>query len=163
MADNVENSAEAGNKQMTDIAFMAECFKYLQGPFNVDLPAMAEKLGYKNPASVGNRLRAIKKKWGIGVPEGAETGTDPSPATTPKTPRKGAKAARGPIKAKPEADGEDSKAAGSPAKRGRKPAANGGRKRKASETNKENEEPKTENETATEAPETTKEAEEEAA
>ncbi|EFE34090.1 uncharacterized protein ARB_07041 [Trichophyton benhamiae CBS 112371] len=162
MADNVENSAEAGNKQLSDIAFMAECFKYLQGPFNVDLPAVAEQLGYKNPASVGNRLRAIKKKWGIGVAEGAETGADTtSPATTPKTPRKGAKATRGPIKAKPEVEGEDSKAGGSPAKRGRKPAANGGQKRKASETNKENEEPKTENDAA--APETTKETEEEAA
>ncbi|EGD92677.1 hypothetical protein TESG_00249 [Trichophyton tonsurans CBS 112818] len=139
---------------------MAECFKFLQGPFNVDLPAMAEKLGYKNPASVGNRLRAIKKKWGISASESAETGADTtSPAATPKTPRKGAKAARGLIKAKPEVDGEDSKAGGSPAKRGRKPSANGGRKRKASETNKENEEPKTENETATE----TKEAEEEVA
>ncbi|EFR00823.1 hypothetical protein MGYG_03827 [Nannizzia gypsea CBS 118893] len=142
MADNTENSGEPGSKQVTDIAFMAECFKHLQGPFNVDLPAMAESLGYKNPASVGNRLRAIKKKWGIGATDGTEGGTENgSPATTPKTPRKGAKAARGPIKVKPEVDGEE-KPAGSPAKRGRKPAANGGRKRKTAETDdKENEEP----------------------
>ncbi|KAM5468713.1 hypothetical protein MauCBS54593_004708 [Microsporum audouinii] len=149
MADTtVENSGEAPSKQTSDIAFMAECFKHLQGPFNVDLPAMAEALGYKNHNSVGNRLRAIKKKWGIGTGDGAEAGSEgTSAATTPKTPRKGAKAARGPVKAKAETDGEEAKANGSPAKRGRKPAANGGRKRKtanATADEKENVDPATE-------------------
>ncbi|KAK2830992.1 hypothetical protein FQN49_007107, partial [Arthroderma sp. PD_2] len=57
MADNTtENAGENTGKQLTDIAFMAECFKHLQGPFIVDLPAVAEGLGYKNHNSVGNRL-----------------------------------------------------------------------------------------------------------
>ncbi|KAF3479819.1 uncharacterized protein GIQ15_06795 [Arthroderma uncinatum] len=145
MADTNENSGENSGKQMTDIAFMAECFKHLNGPFNVDLAAVAEGLGYKNHNSVGNRLRAIKKKWGIGAADGAEAGADGATPAAPKTPRKGPKAARGPLKAKAEGDEEEAKPSGSPAKRGRKPAANGGgRKRKtaAASNEKENVDPK---------------------
>ena len=68
--------------------------------------AVAAALEYKNSASVANRIRALKKKFDLQVTcTMGSTNQSGSPNTTPtSTPRKGAKAARGPIKAKPEAD-----------------------------------------------------------
>lgn len=114
--------------------------------FQVDINAVATALGYGNPNSAANRVRSLKKKFnlqitpvsGSGVLNGTPaiddgaTGTPKPTPASPKTPRKGAKAARGPAKAKaPPADGEEASPATTPAKRGRKPGSGAGRKPKA--------------------------------
>lgn len=84
----------------------------------VDISKVAEALKYKNPASVANRIRVLKKQFGLDIT--CSNGT--ANGTTSGSPRKGAKTAqsRGPVKAT--GDGNDVPT--TPAKkRGRKPKA----------------------------------------
>ncbi|KAK2746198.1 hypothetical protein FQN57_003320 [Myotisia sp. PD_48] len=137
MADT-QNGEEATHPRNSDMVFLAECFKHLVSPANVDCAAVAKALEYQNEKSVANRLRALKKKLGIATPGATTNGNaEATPVvTSPKTPRKGAKAARGPIKAKlePSSEGEEAKSPTTPAKRGRKPGTGAGRKRKTAPT-----------------------------
>jgi hypothetical protein len=91
--------------------------------------AVAAALDYKNSASVGNRIRALKKKFDLQVTcTAGPVNQNSSPTTTPTpTPRKGAKAGRGPIKAKPEASSTNGESKPDQPKQKRTP----GRKRKA--------------------------------
>lgn len=85
----------------------------------VDISKVAAALNYKNPVSVANRIRVLKKQFGLEIScsNGSANG-----ANFTGSPRKGAKAAqsRGPIKAT--ADGSDAPTTAGK-KRGRKPKA----------------------------------------
>ncbi|PGH17708.1 hypothetical protein AJ80_04716 [Polytolypa hystricis UAMH7299] len=130
MADTHDTAAESINKieekGKSDAIFMMECLKHLQTPAAIDVQAVATALGYKNSASVGNRIRALKKKFDLNVSCTNSSGSSvasPSAGSGPNTPRKakGAKANRGPIKAKPEPTSSDeAKGKGGMAVKGRR-------------------------------------------
>lgn len=66
------------------------------------MKGVAAALNYKNSASVGNRIRVLKKKFDLKVGTTASTaaaGADGAPGPATISPRKGAAANRGPAKA----------------------------------------------------------------
>ena len=90
-------------------------------------------LNYKNPASVGNRINRLKKKFEIQLTcsNAAANANNGSAATG--TGRKGAKARRGPVKAKaaPTGDATEGEQVETPKKKpGRKPGPKAAPKKK---------------------------------
>ncbi|PGH18820.1 hypothetical protein AJ79_00233 [Helicocarpus griseus UAMH5409] len=136
MADTKNNAVEGADSKdgkaanASDAIFMMECLKHLQTPATIDITAVAAAMGYGNTGSVANRIREIRKKFNLQQHLSCTTNSSSNGATA--TPRKGAKANRGPIKAKAESTeegGEEPKA--EKANPGRKPGAKRGRKPKA--------------------------------
>ncbi|EER27458.1 hypothetical protein D8B26_006475 [Coccidioides posadasii str. Silveira] len=136
MADTTVNSTEAVSTKVTDEMFMMECFKHIQTPAVVDVSGVAKVLNYSNPVSVSNRLSRLKKKFNLRIStttgpmqlgDDGDVASVVAAATATSTPRKGARATKGPIKAKAATTGDESKSE-SPSKPARK--AGGGRKRK---------------------------------
>ncbi|PGH06052.1 hypothetical protein GX51_02643 [Blastomyces parvus] len=127
-ANNAPGEAADSKKKEASAIFMMECLKHLQTPATIDVSAVAKALNYTNPMSVANRIRNIQKQFDLQQHLTCSTNSASGGATTP---RKGAKASSGPIKAKKEPSeegGEDVKA--DKAKPGRKPGAKRGRKPK---------------------------------
>ncbi|KAL2369137.1 hypothetical protein RJ035_006701 [Blastomyces gilchristii] len=128
-ANNGPGDVADSKKKETDAIFIMECLKHLQTPARIDVSAVAKALKYKNPISVANRIREIRKQFNLQQHLTCSTNSANGGATTP---RKGAKTSTGPIKAKKEPSkegGEDVK--GEKMKPGRKPGAKRGRKPKA--------------------------------
>ncbi|KAL1959060.1 hypothetical protein VTO42DRAFT_3301 [Malbranchea cinnamomea] len=102
MADTNENVGEASGKAASDAIFMMECLKHVQNPITIDINAVAAALNYKNSISVANRIRVLKKQFGLEVScvRGPVSGGENSAGS----PRKGAKTAQscGPVKANEE-------------------------------------------------------------
>ncbi|KAF9886627.1 hypothetical protein FE257_011267 [Aspergillus nanangensis] len=65
MAPIVKASPEGDTINNNDAVFVFECLKNLDDSKNVDLAAVAGALQYTNVASVGNRFRAIRKRYGF--------------------------------------------------------------------------------------------------
>ncbi|PGH33816.1 hypothetical protein GX50_03385 [[Emmonsia] crescens] len=134
MADTNGSAGEAADfkGKATDAIFMMECLKHLQTPATIDVSAVAKALNYGNPGSVANRIRVIRKQFNLQQHLTCSTNSANGGAATP---RKGAKASTGPIKAKmgpSEEASEDGKT--EKAKPGKKPGAKRGRKPKAAVT-----------------------------
>ncbi|EEH02870.1 conserved hypothetical protein [Histoplasma capsulatum G186AR] len=130
MADTNDSAGDVADSKgkASDAIFMMECLKHLQTPATIDVSAVAKALKYKNPMSVANRIREIRKQFNL---QQHLTCSANSANGGTATPRKGAKASTGPIKAKveiPEEGTEGAKA--EKAKPGRKPGAKRGRKPK---------------------------------
>ncbi|KAK2766233.1 hypothetical protein FQN54_007749 [Arachnomyces sp. PD_36] len=123
MAKEIDEAPTEGIKA-EDAIFMAECLKHLQTTANIDINGVAAALNYKNSASVANRIRVLKKKFDLKV--GCTTAANPDGAgSATNSPRKGAAANRGPIKAAAatdDGDGAETKSgSGAGAKRTRTP------------------------------------------
>ncbi|KLJ06314.1 hypothetical protein EMPG_10298 [Blastomyces silverae] len=131
MADTNNGPGDVADskKKEADAIFMMECLKHLQTPATIDVSAVAAALKYKNPLSVANRIREIRKQFNL---QQHLTCSTNSANGGPTTPRKVVKTSTRPIKAKKEPSeegGEDVK--GEKAKPGRKPGPKRGRKPKA--------------------------------
>ncbi|KAG2411986.1 hypothetical protein HFD88_009542 [Aspergillus terreus] len=81
MASKEKDNTKEPEFNSVDVKFVFECLKNLDKERMVDLPAVAASLGYTNVASVYNRLRALRKKYGIENLEGKMTGTVAKSAT----------------------------------------------------------------------------------
>ncbi|OJD27632.1 hypothetical protein ACJ73_00965 [Blastomyces percursus] len=128
-ANNGPGIVADSKKKEADAIFMMVCLKHLQTPATIDVSAVAKALNYKNPMSVSNRIREIRKQFNLQQHLTCSTNSANGGATTP---RKGAKTSIGPIKAKKEPSeegGEDVKR--ERAKPGRKSGAKRARKPKA--------------------------------
>ncbi|KAL5365387.1 hypothetical protein BJX96DRAFT_179792 [Aspergillus floccosus] len=143
MTANEKETANAPEYNAVDVKFIFECVKNLDEDKMVDLSAVAAGLGYKNVASVYNRLRSLRKKYGIDNLEGRMNGTSAklapakedkednssSDATVDEQPKPKRKrgdnpqSAKGSSKPAPAAKGAR---AGKGAKRGPKPKQGGG-------------------------------------
>ncbi|KAK2751338.1 hypothetical protein FQN55_001073 [Onygenales sp. PD_40] len=128
-----ENGDSKGKGSSGDEVFMMECLKHLQTPATIDINAVAKALGYKNSASVANRVRVLKKKYDIEIicSQGPASGSTGAGGVSATPSRKGAKAARRPIAVKPEADDEEGAEVKEHPAKAKKPAAKRGRKPKA--------------------------------
>ncbi|PKY04733.1 hypothetical protein P168DRAFT_317783 [Aspergillus campestris IBT 28561] len=84
-----------------DAKFIVECLKSIGDDKMVNLVKVADALGYTNVASVGNRFRAVRKRYGFEQLEAKSTGM----SITPKGKAKLDALAGTPTKVKPQAKG----------------------------------------------------------
>ncbi|KAG9241104.1 hypothetical protein BJ878DRAFT_448208 [Calycina marina] len=97
MSDNEGKAAgEVGIMPTSDITFLIACLQNTTGgAISIDNNKVAEKLQYKNPRSVGNKVNALKKKYNLPFgsskldsPKKASYDAGPAQPTVPKTPSK---------------------------------------------------------------------------
>ncbi|KAA8643640.1 hypothetical protein EYZ11_005933 [Aspergillus tanneri] len=94
MSSNGKTTTTDGDISQQDAKFIMECVKNLDQNKQVDLAKVGEALGYTNVASVGNRFRVLRKRYGfanldcintspapkIGVAKGESPATPTKPA-----------------------------------------------------------------------------------
>ncbi|OJJ43241.1 hypothetical protein ASPZODRAFT_19646 [Penicilliopsis zonata CBS 506.65] len=130
MASNMKTPAAKINTVNSEIkpddaAFIIECTKHMGEDRIVDLSKVAEAMGYANVNSVGNRLRALRKRHGIKLE--CKMGSGASP-----------------VKAKVDTSGKAAPAKGKTGgdkKAGKKTGATGGGKTAATEGEETDSEP----------------------
>ncbi|KAF7588791.1 hypothetical protein BBP40_005222 [Aspergillus hancockii] len=65
MSTNVNSISESGEMNQQDVRFIIECLRSLDTDKNVNLNKVGAALGYTNTASVGNRFRAVRRRYGF--------------------------------------------------------------------------------------------------
>ncbi|KAE8388302.1 hypothetical protein BDV23DRAFT_185522 [Aspergillus alliaceus] len=90
MASSLRTAPDIGGFNAQDCQFIFECLKNLDDSRTVNLTNVGAVLGYTNTASVGNRFRAIRKRYGFTNLEatakpanGSTVLSGPVPSTTP--------------------------------------------------------------------------------
>ncbi|PLN78748.1 hypothetical protein BDW42DRAFT_195665 [Aspergillus taichungensis] len=90
-----------GEVTRQDAKFIVECLKSIDHDKMVNLTKVADALGYTNVASVGNRFRTVRKRYGFEQLEAKSIGV----SITPKGKAKLDALASTPTKLKPQAKG----------------------------------------------------------